>query len=142
MLFITSLDDEQSLVKCLESGGDDFISKPFEKIILHAKVKAHERTRRLSLEIQDKNQSLTYFQLEVERNHHIVEHIFDNAIGRNPITTDYFDFYTQPEAQFNVDLFCVSKARRAAFICLSVILPAMVWRRRLALYRWPSCLRR
>ena len=82
ILFITSLDDEQSLVKCLESGGDDFISKPFEKIILHAKVKAHERTRRLSLEIQDKNQSLTYFQLEVERNHHIVEHIFDNAIGR------------------------------------------------------------
>ena len=105
ILFITSLDDEQSLVKCLESGGDDFISKPFEKIILHAKVKAHERTRRLSLEIQDKNQSLTYFQLEVERNHHIVEHIFDNAIGRNPITTDYFDFYTQPEAQFNGDLF-------------------------------------
>tara|TARA_B100002003_G_scaffold119110_1_gene109793 strand:- start:6912 stop:8588 length:1677 start_codon:yes stop_codon:yes gene_type:complete len=105
ILFITSLDDEQSLVKCLASGGDDFISKPFEKIILHAKVKAHERTRQLSLEIQEKNQSLTYFQLEVERNHRIVEHIFDNAIGRNPVTTDYFDFYTQPEAQFNGDLF-------------------------------------
>lgn len=105
ILFITSLDDEQSLVKCLASGGDDFISKPFEKIILHAKVKAHERTRQLSLEIQDKNQSLTYYQLEVERNHHIVEHIFDNAIGRNPIAADYFDFYTQPEAQFNGDLF-------------------------------------
>ena len=37
ILFITSLDDEQSLVRCLASGGDDFISKPFEKIILHAK---------------------------------------------------------------------------------------------------------
>ena len=104
-MFITSLDDEQSLVKCLESGGDDFISKPFEKIILHAKVKAHERTRQLSLEIQDKNRSLTYFQLEVERNHRIVEHIFDNAIGQNSLAVDYFDFYTQPEAQFNGDLF-------------------------------------
>jgi CheY-like chemotaxis protein len=105
ILFITSLDDEQSLVRCLASGGDDFISKPFEKIILHAKLKAHERTRQLSLEIQDKNRSLTYFQLEVERNHRIVEHIFDNAIGQNSIAVDYFDFYTQPEAQFNGDLF-------------------------------------
>lgn len=105
ILFITSLDDERSLVRCLESGGDDFISKPFEKIILHAKLKAHERTRNLSLEIQDKNRSLTYFQLEVERNHRIVQHIFDNAIGQNKLAAEYFDFYTQPEAQFNGDLF-------------------------------------
>lgn len=110
ILFITSLDDEQSLVKCLESGGDDFISKPFEKIILHAKVKAHERTRRLNLEVQDNNHSLMYYQREVERNHRIVEHIFDNAIGRNPKAVDYFDFYTQPEAQFNGDLFLCEKS--------------------------------
>ena len=105
ILFITSLDDEQSLVECLASGGDDFISKPFEKIILQAKVKAHERTRKLSLENQEKNRSLIYYQNEVERNHRIVEHIFDNAINQHPVALSYFDFYTQPEAQFNGDLF-------------------------------------
>ena len=41
VLFITSLDDEESLSRCLESGGDDFISKPFDKSILKAKIKAH-----------------------------------------------------------------------------------------------------
>ncbi|MDC8831537.1 fused response regulator/phosphatase [Alteromonas gilva] len=105
VLFITSLDDEQSLVNCLECGGDDFIAKPFEKIILYAKLAAHARSRRLSLEIQDKNRSLTYFQQEVERNHRIVEHIFDNALAHRGVEKSYFDLYTQPTTQFNGDLF-------------------------------------
>ena len=40
IIFITSLDDHESLVRCLEVGGDDFASKPFDKIILTAKIRA------------------------------------------------------------------------------------------------------
>jgi DNA-binding response OmpR family regulator len=50
IIFITALEDHQSFEKCLEVGGDDFIHKPFDKIILSAKIKAHARTRRLSQE--------------------------------------------------------------------------------------------
>lgn len=110
VLFITSLDDEKSLTRCLESGGDDFISKPFEKSVLRAKVDAHARSRRLSLEIKEKNKSLTYYQREVERNHRIVEHIFDNALSQEADVVRYFDVYSQPEAQFNGDLFLCEKS--------------------------------
>ncbi|NVK56396.1 MAG: fused response regulator/phosphatase [Alteromonadaceae bacterium] len=110
VLFITSLDDEESLVRCLECGGDDFISKPFEKVILKAKLAAHARSRRQSLEIKDKNRSLTYFQQEVERNHRIVEHIFDNALTHNSVEKSYFDLYSQPTTQFNGDLFLCEKS--------------------------------
>ena len=34
ILFITALDDKESLMKCLEVGGNDFATKPFDKHIL------------------------------------------------------------------------------------------------------------
>lgn len=33
ILFITALDDQETLLKCLEAGGDDFISVPFEPVV-------------------------------------------------------------------------------------------------------------
>ena len=48
VIFITALEDKESFEKCLAVGGDDFIHKPFDKVILSAKIKAHARTRRLS----------------------------------------------------------------------------------------------
>lgn len=36
IIFITALDDKSSLEKCLQVGGDDFLNKPFDKVILSA----------------------------------------------------------------------------------------------------------
>jgi DNA-binding response OmpR family regulator len=55
IIFITSLEDHASLVKCLEVGGDDFASKPFDKVILTAKIRAHGRTRLLSKKTHKQN---------------------------------------------------------------------------------------
>ena len=40
IIFITALEDEESLARCLEVGGDDFVAKPFDKVILAAKIRA------------------------------------------------------------------------------------------------------
>src|SRR5690606_5804668 len=34
IIFLTSLSDTESLVKCLDAGGDDFLSKPYNRVIL------------------------------------------------------------------------------------------------------------
>ena len=43
-----------SLSKCLESGGDDYLSKPINETLLKAKVKAHERSRDLPHDLGQK----------------------------------------------------------------------------------------
>ena len=43
ILFITCLDDEESLVKALENGGDDYIRKPFNLTEVILRVKTHLR---------------------------------------------------------------------------------------------------
>ena len=47
IIFLTSLTEASELVKCLEAGGDDFLSKPYNKIILQAKLNAFDRMREM-----------------------------------------------------------------------------------------------
>ena len=105
IIVITSLDDKESLARCLEVGGDDFVAKPFDKLILAAKIRAHDRIRQLTSKIEQQNQSLRYFQQSVDREHAIVEHIFNNAIVNKELVTDFFDFSLSPAAVFNGDVF-------------------------------------
>ncbi|NMH59434.1 fused response regulator/phosphatase [Alteromonas ponticola] len=105
IIFITALDDRESLIKCLEVGGDDFVSKPFDRLILAAKIRAHSRIRLLSKRVDKQNQELLGFQRNVDREHTIVEHIFSNAIVNNKSVSRFFDYKISPAATFNGDLF-------------------------------------
>lgn len=108
IIFITALDDQKSLTRCLEVGGDDFISKPFDKIILSAKIQAHTRTRELSQKSFEQKKLLELHQNEVQREHEIVEHIFKNALVEHLIVPDIIDYHLSPASMFNGDFFLVS----------------------------------
>ena len=45
IIFLTSLTDAESLAEGLEAGGDDFLSKPYNHVILKAKIDAFNRMR-------------------------------------------------------------------------------------------------
>ncbi|MEJ2620564.1 MAG: SpoIIE family protein phosphatase [Candidatus Thiodiazotropha sp.] len=44
IIFLTAMSDEKALARCVEVGGDDFLSKPYSFTVLSAKVKAMERS--------------------------------------------------------------------------------------------------
>lgn len=110
IIFITALDDQESLLKCLEVGGDDFLTKPFDKVVLSAKIRAHCRTRQLSLKIYEQNQLLEAHQNQFERDHHIVDHIFSNALQENHFDRSIIDFSLSPASMFNGDLLLVGES--------------------------------
>ena len=47
VLMITALDDIESAVRCIESGADDYLPKPFDPVILRARLKAGLAKKRL-----------------------------------------------------------------------------------------------
>lgn len=104
ILFITALDDKRTLLKCLDAGGDDFISKPFDPVVLSAKLKAHIRTRKLSQTLQETNQRLAYHNARIEREHRIVKLIFNNARNRNLNDYPYLNTLFMPLSIFNGDV--------------------------------------
>ncbi len=108
IIFITALDDQASLLRCLEVGGDDFLNKPFDKVILSAKIRAHCRIRALSRKTFEQNQQLEYHQLQINREHEIVDHVFKNALMDNFVDKEVVDFYLSPHSMFNGDVLLVA----------------------------------
>lgn len=53
IIFITSCDDEESIVKGLDLGGDDYITKPFRAAELISRIQAN--LRRIKVESNDSN---------------------------------------------------------------------------------------
>jgi adenylate cyclase len=47
VLMITALDDIRSAVRCIELGADDYLLKPFDSVVLHARIKASLTKKRM-----------------------------------------------------------------------------------------------
>lgn len=118
IIFITALDDEESLVKCLSVGGDDFVGKPFNKTILSAKLKAHARIRMLSKRAHQQNIELLFHQQHIEREHEIVEHIFSNVLTLNKRLAKFIDSQLAPASNFNGDMLLIERSPGAGLYIL------------------------
>lgn len=108
IIFITALDDQASLKRCLEVGGDDFLNKPFDKVILSAKIRAHARIRALSFKTLEQKKLLEYHQNQINREHEIVDHVFKNALQDNYTDKDIINYYLSPHSMFNGDVLLVA----------------------------------
>lgn len=51
MIMITAKDTKESLLEALDSGADDFVQKPFDRDVLHARVKVAERAVNLQTDL-------------------------------------------------------------------------------------------
>jgi len=58
VIFLTVRDDADSLVKAFQVGGVDYITKPFEKTEVRARVKTHLKLYRLMKQLDEKNHEL------------------------------------------------------------------------------------
>ena len=47
IIFLSAAAETQDLVRGIEAGGDDFLTKPYDELVLKAKVRALERIRTL-----------------------------------------------------------------------------------------------
>lgn len=104
IIFLTALEDDKALSQCLESGGDDFLSKPYNEAVLKSKIAAHIRIRELTKDITEKNNELTLHNSRWQREQNIVEHIFNNAMEHNLSDCDNLRSHIAPASTFNGDI--------------------------------------
>ncbi|MEO5365501.1 MAG: SpoIIE family protein phosphatase [Magnetococcus sp. WYHC-3] len=60
ILFLTGVESNADLVRCLECGGDDFISKPINRTILNARIRSWMRKAQTARELQESRDHLSY----------------------------------------------------------------------------------
>ena len=102
IIFVTALSEDSSLSRALGSGGDDFISKPFNARILESKINAHLRIRELNNELSSKNKELIYEQ-------GLIEHFFNTALDKSYLDERMIKYHMSSMCAFNGDLLLVEK---------------------------------
>ena len=101
VIFLTALNDPEDFAKCIDSGGDDFLSKPIELTILKAKIHAIERNRNLYRKVQELNSTLKDADL-------IANKVFQQAIFSKNLQIDAIKTWFKSSEEFNNDLFLIA----------------------------------
>lgn len=104
VIFLTAQDDDKALTKCLQSGGDDFLAKPYNEVVLKAKITAHGRIREQTVVIRKNNEELTQYNNLWQREQNIVAHIFNKAMEHNLSDCKNLSSYIAPASTFNGDI--------------------------------------
>ncbi|MBF0612701.1 MAG: SpoIIE family protein phosphatase [Magnetococcales bacterium] len=109
LIFLTAVTDDEGLAKCLEAGGDDFLTKPFNRIILQAKIGAMERIRQLDMTQRHQKEQLERHQESVRQELEIGKHLFANIVrAGNLLDAPCLNHWTSPMSLFNGDLLVAS----------------------------------
>ncbi len=93
-IMLTALDDVDSIVRCIEAGAEDYVPKPFNPVILRARITASLDKKRL----RDQEQAfLNQLQLERSKSERLLLNVLPKAIaerlkaGQRTIVDSFID---------------------------------------------------
>lgn len=112
VIFLTGLTDEESLGKCIASGGDDFLTKPYNRVLLQAKINALERIKKLQNTILEQRDELAYYKKKTEREYEITKSILANIVHPGCLNASNIKYLMAPAETFNGDLLLAAKNPR------------------------------
>ena len=109
IIFLTSLKDASDLAQCLDSGGDDFISKPYNKIILAAKMKALTRICGLHETMQNQRDVIKSNHNHLMHEQEVAKKVFDNVAHSGILNAVNIKYLLSPLAVFNGDVLLAAR---------------------------------
>ncbi|HFL7938935.1 TPA: SpoIIE family protein phosphatase [Pseudomonas putida] len=104
IIFLTSLNEEEALVRCLEAGGDDFMAKPYSAVILGAKIRAMDRLRRLQATVLAQRDQITRHHHHLLNEQRVAKAVFDKVAHSGCLGAPNIRYLQSPYALFNGDL--------------------------------------
>ena len=116
IIFLTAMTDEAALAKCIDSGGDDFLTKPFNHTVLNAKIDSMLRIAGLYKNIADQNIEIKEKNILVEQEMVVTKKLFEKII-HNDLRGDKtgLQYSMSPMSMFNGDLILAEKNQTSGF---------------------------
>ena len=104
IIFITSVTNENELAKCVTSGGDDFLTKPFSKVILMSKIQAMERISNLYHTVMNQRNEIESHNEQFRHEQEVAQRIFKKLVHKGNLENPGFRYMLSPMSVFNGDL--------------------------------------
>ncbi len=101
--------DAESLARCLEVGGDDFLTKPYNHVILKAKIEAFVRMKGLYSTVKKQKNEIQKFHDELIAEQHLARKIFDNIAHLGCMDAENISYNQSPMSIFNGDILLAAR---------------------------------
>ncbi|SDR89249.1 Histidine kinase-like ATPase domain-containing protein [Halopseudomonas xinjiangensis] len=104
IIFLTSLTETDALVSCLAAGGDDFLTKPYNPIILQAKIQAFQRMQEMHQTLQTQRDLIASQHQRMIRDQEMAKIIFDRVAHAGCLSAGNLRYLQSAYAMFNGDI--------------------------------------
>ncbi len=110
IIFLTAMTDEKSLVKCIDSGGDDFLTKPYNHALLNSKINSMLRIAELYQNIEEKNKEISQKNFQMQQEMNVTSKLFEK-LSKNDMRGEKtgLKYSMSPMSMFNGDLILTEK---------------------------------
>lgn len=116
IIFLTSLSDAESIARCLDSGGDDFISKPYNKLILRSKISALLRVRELHNTVLIQRDHIAHYNAHLLHEQEAAKAVFNKIAHKECIQSESIRHILSPMSVFNGDIFLAAQSPSGAIM--------------------------
>ena len=104
LIFLTSLSDAGALARCLEAGGDDFLTKPYNRINIEAKINAFNRMRLMHRTLSHHRDLIRERNSTLLEEQKVAKRVFDNVAHTGCLDAPNIRFHASPMSIFNGDV--------------------------------------
>lgn len=109
VIFLTALTDEASLARCIEAGGDDFLTKPYNRVILQSKISSLLRLRDLYRVREQQRDEIQFHHQRLQQEQTLAERIFSKVVHRGCLDSQNIRYLVSPAALFNGDMLLAAR---------------------------------
>ncbi|MEX2476123.1 SpoIIE family protein phosphatase [Marinobacter sp.] len=104
VIFLTSLSDADALVRCLEAGGDDFLTKPYSRVIIEAKINAFNRMRLMHETLSHQRDLIHEQNRKLTDEQKVAKRVFENIAHTGCLDAASIRHHASPMSIFNGDI--------------------------------------
>ncbi len=101
ILAVTALDSVEDKVRALEAGADDFLSKPYDRTEMKARVRAHLKTSKYFKQLKDSYEQIKNLEKMKSDLTHMIVHDMGNSLQS---VMGYLELLNGEEARFTPDM--------------------------------------
>lgn len=109
IIFLTSLTEADALARAVEAGGDDFLSKPYNQIVLKAKLNALQRMRVMHATMQRQRDEIGRHHARLVQEQEAAKAVFDNIAHAGDLDAPFIRRLLSPLAIFNGDVLLAAR---------------------------------
>ncbi|MFP3516671.1 fused response regulator/phosphatase [Pseudomonas sp. SIMBA_077] len=104
IIFLTSLNQADALARTLEAGGDDVLLKPYNPMLLAAKITLMDRLRRLQETVLQQRDMIARHNVYLLNEQRVAKAVFDRVAHSGCLSAPNIRYRQSPYALFNGDL--------------------------------------